>query len=200
MSWVARQRSAPMNSPSDLSRWEALDHKLLTRTPVFDVRSTLFRHPVRGTEREFIIVDSPDWVNVVALTPDQRMILVRQFRYGTRDFSLEVPGGVIEPGEEPLIAGVRELREETGYTGAPARLLGSVHPNPALQTNRCHFALVDQATETAPLAWDEDEEIEVVTMPVEDVLRMAHTGGITHALALNALLLFEPVWRTMKNP
>ncbi|ACB73962.1 NUDIX hydrolase [Opitutus terrae] len=189
-----------MNASAAPSRWERLGDKTLTSTRVFDVRSTRFRHPRRDTERDFIIIDSPDWVNVIALTRDQQLVLVRQFRFGTEAFSLEIPGGVIERGEDPLVAGVRELTEETGYTGQPARLLGSVHPNPALQTNRCHFVLVEDATCTHPLDWDEDEEIEVVTMPVEKVLKLAHAGGVTHALALNALLLFEPVWRGTRSP
>ncbi|HWL17111.1 MAG TPA: NUDIX hydrolase [Opitutus sp.] len=186
------------SSHSEPSRWEPLGHTSVTRTRIFDVRSTKYRHPVRGTERDFIVIDPPDWVNVIALTPDHRLVLVRQFRYGTNEFSLEIPGGVMEAGEEPLIAGVRELREETGYVGAPARLLGSVHPNPAMQSNRCHFVLVERAEQTAPLAWDADEEIQVLAMPVEEVLALAHTGGITHGLVLNALLLFEPVWRQLK--
>lgn len=145
------------------------------------------------------MIDAPDWVNVIALTPDGRIVLVRQFRFGINDFSLEIPGGVIEAGEEPLIAGVRELREETGFTGAPARQLGSVHPNPAMQNNRCHFVFVEQAVRTAPLAWDADEEIQVTTLPVEEVFALARSGGITHSLVLNALLMFEPVWRELKR-
>lgn len=188
-----------MNASAAPSRWERLGDQPLTSTRVFDVRSTRFRHPQRGTERDFIIIDSPDWVNVIAVTPDQRLVLVRQFRYGTEDFSLEIPGGVIERGEDPLVAGVRELTEETGYTGRPARLLGSVHPNPALQNNRCHFVLIEHATCTHPLDWDDDEEIEVTTMPVAKALELAHAGGVTHALALNALLLFEPVWRAAQT-
>lgn len=172
-----------------------LSHTPLTKTRIFDVRSTRFRHPGRQTERDFIVIDAPDWVNVIALTPDDRLVLVRQFRFGIDGFSLEIPGGVMEVGEEPLIAGVRELQEETGYTGAPARLLGSVHPNPAMQSNRCHFAFVEEATLTMPLDWDADEEIQVLTLPVEEVFALAHTGGITHSLVLNALLLFEPVWQ-----
>src|SRR5687767_12953341 len=104
--------------------WQALDHKTLLDTRIFSIRSTRFRHPVRLVERDFIVIDPPDWVNVVAVTPDQRIVLVRQFRYGADDFSLEIPGGVIERGEHPEIAGIRELQEETGYVGAPARLLG----------------------------------------------------------------------------
>lgn len=187
-----------MNSSAEPSRWDVVTHSPLATTRIFDVRRTRFRHPRRGTERDFVVIDSPDWVNVIALTPDRRIVLVRQFRFGTQDFSLEIPGGVMERGEEPVTAGLRELSEETGYSGAPARLLGSVHPNPAMQSNRCHFVLVTDARVTNPLAWDEDEEIQTTTMPVDEVFTLARTGRITHALALNALLLFEPVWRAMK--
>src|SRR5664279_4692538 len=104
---------------------------------------------------------APDWVNVLALTPDHRLVLVRQFRFGVDAFSLEIPGGVMEPDEDPVAAGLRELREETGFTGRGARLLGSVHPNPAIQSNRCHIVLVEEAVRTEALEWDADEEIEV---------------------------------------
>ncbi|HWA84964.1 MAG TPA: NUDIX hydrolase [Opitutus sp.] len=190
-----------MNSPNPLepSRWERLGSTSLVRTRVFEVRSVRYRHPPRGREQDFVVIDAPDWVNVIALTPERRMVLVRQFRYGVNEFSLEIPGGMIEAGEEPLIAGVRELREETGYVGAPARQLGSVHPNPAIQSNRCHFVFVEDAAPASALAWDADEEIAVTTLPVDEVYAMAHSGGITHALVLNALLMFEPLWRAMKK-
>jgi len=189
----------PHSTDPEPSRWEALSHTTLAKTRIFDLRSTRFRHPTRRTEREFIVIDPPDWVNVIALTAGEQIVLVRQFRFGTNAFSLEIPGGVIEAGEEPLIAGVRELREETGYTGAPARQLGTVYPNPAIQSNRCHFVFVEQAVLTMPLAWDDDEEIQVTTLPVEEVFTLARTGGITHGLVLNALLLFEPVWRARRR-
>jgi 8-oxo-dGTP pyrophosphatase MutT (NUDIX family) len=154
-----------------------------------------YRHPVRGTERDFVVMQAPDWVNVIALTPDGRLVLVRQFRYGINEFSLEIPGGVMEAGEDPVLAGLRELREETGFTGAPAKVLGVVHPNPAIQSNRCHFVFVDQATKTHDLDWDPDEEIQVTTQPVDEVLALARAGGISHGLVLDALFMFEPVWR-----
>ncbi|HEX2861258.1 MAG TPA: NUDIX hydrolase, partial [Lacunisphaera sp.] len=140
----------------------------------------------------------PDWVNVVALTSAHQLVLVRQFRYGTDDFSLEVPGGVIDPGEDPVAAGVRELREETGFVGSSARLLGSVHPNPAMQNNRCHLVLVENARREAALEWDPDEELEVVTRTVDEAYALAYNGGITHALVLNALLLFRPHWDRLR--
>jgi 8-oxo-dGTP pyrophosphatase MutT (NUDIX family) len=189
-----------MNPPSkDPSRWEKLGQQTQLKTRVFDVLGARYRHPVRGTERDFVVMQSPDWVNVVAWTADDRLVLVRQFRYGIDGFSLEIPGGVMEPGEDPVTAGVRELREETGFTGASARLLGAVHPNPAIQSNRCHFVLVKGAIQSHALEWDADEEIRVLTEPVDQVFNLARSGGIFHGLVLNALMLFEPEWRTWRR-
>ncbi len=177
------------------ARWEKLGSTTVAQTRVLDLLRVRYRHPVRGTEQDFVVVAPSDWCNVLALTPDGRLVLVRQFRFGIDGFSLEIPGGVMEAGEDPIEAGLRELREETGFTGERARLLGSVNPNPAIQSNRCHFVLVEEVVQSAALEWDADEEIEVVTMPVEDVLAHSRAGGITHALVLNALFLFEPHWR-----
>jgi 8-oxo-dGTP pyrophosphatase MutT (NUDIX family) len=183
--------SSPQPSPS---AWQILGHRPLLETRIFSVRSTQFRHPTRLDERDFVVIDPPDWVNVIAVTLDGKIVLVRQFRYGANSFSLEIPGGVIERGELPEVAGVRELQEETGYVGNPARVLGSVQPNPAIQSNRCHFLLVEHAVATMPLAWDQDEEIELNLMPVEEAFALARSGGITHSLTLNAFFLFEPLW------
>ncbi|WP_414661262.1 NUDIX hydrolase [Horticoccus sp. 23ND18S-11] len=177
------------------SRWEKLGQRSQLQTRVFEVRGTRYRHPVRLTEREFVVIHAPDWVNVVAVTTDERIVLVRQFRYGIDEFSLEVPGGVMEAGEDPVTAGLRELREETGFHGASARLLGNVHPNPAIQANRCHFVLVEGAERAHELEWDTDEELQVTTPTVAEVLALAHAGAIVHGLALNALMMFEQVWR-----
>jgi len=188
-----------MNSDSPQpSRWEKGASRLLASTRVFDVQGVSYRHPVRATEREFVVIDAPDWVNVIALTPDHQLVLVNQFRFGIDAFSWEIPGGVIERGEDPVAAGLRELQEETGFVGKTARLLGSVNPNPAIMNNRCHLVLVEGAARTAALEWDADEEIAVRTLPVDEVYAWAQTGRITHSLVLNGLLLFAPHWAALK--
>ncbi len=184
--------------PQGPQRWQRLRSEPHATTRIFDVVRAVYRHPQREKEQDFFVINAPDWVNVIALTPDHRLVLVRQFRYGTNDFSLEIPGGVIDAGEDAVTAGVRELREESGYVGTSARLMGTVHPNPAMQSNRCHLVLVENARPVADLEWDPDEEFEIMTRPVEEVYALVRSGGITHAMVLNALLLFSPHWERLK--
>ena len=184
-----------MNSPPSPARWEKLGETTRLETRVFDVLSVRYRHPGREVERDFVVIDAPDWCNVIALTTEGHLVLVRQFRYGIDEFSLEIPGGMIDPGEDPVAAAVRELREETGFVGTGARLLASVRPNPAIQNNRCHFVLVEGAKLSAPVGWDHDEEIAVTTAPVDEVLAWARSGVITHSLVVCGLMQFEPLWR-----
>lgn len=184
--------SAPVSPPQ---RWLRGTPRPLLDTRIFKVQAVPYEHPGRATRRDFVVVDAPDWVNVLAWTADDRLVLVNQFRYGIDACSWEIPGGVIERGEDPVAAGARELLEETGYAGSSARLLASIHPNPAFLANRCHLVLIEDCRLVSPPAWDADEEIEVSTPLVADVLAQARAGGITHSLVLDALFFFEPLWR-----
>lgn len=157
------------------------------------------RHPRRGVTADFFVIDSVDWVNVVALTTDGELVLVNQYRIGREKISLEIPGGMMDAGENPVAAGLRELQEETGFHGGVPRLLATVDPNPAVQNNRCHFVFVDGVTRSGTMEWDEHEEIEVVMHPVDRVFEIARAGGIQHSLTLNALFFFEPVWRARRR-
>jgi 8-oxo-dGTP pyrophosphatase MutT (NUDIX family) len=186
--------------PRPPQRWQRLRTEPCATTRIFDVVHAIYRHPGRSAAQDFFVINAPDWVNVLALTPAGHLVLVRQFRFGIDEFSLEIPGGVMEPGEDPVTAGLRELREESGYVGTGARLLGSVHPNPAMQSNRCHLVLVTDARPVAKLDWDPDEEFAIMTRPVDEVYALAYRGGITHAMVLDALLLFAPVWAELRPP
>jgi ADP-ribose pyrophosphatase len=188
--------SSPESAPA---RWEKIGEESVVPTAIFDLRRVRYRHPRRGRERDFVLIAAPDWVNVLALTPDRRLVLVSQFRFGTDNFSLEIPGGVLEPGEDPVAGGLRELREETGYAGKNARILGRVHPNPAMQNNTCHIVLVEDAMPAVATQWDHDEEIAVSILPVDEVYALAQAGRISHALVLDALLFFAPVWAGLKT-
>jgi ADP-ribose pyrophosphatase len=177
--------------PGEPSLWKRGSERVLASTKIIELRSVHFVHPLRGTQREFVVAHAPDWVNVVAVTADGKIVLVKQFRFGANALSLEIPGGVIERGEDPLAAGLRELLEETGYGGGAARRLGSVRPNPAILDNECHFVLVEGVVPTGPVNWDPDEEIEVSAVPVAQALAWARSGTISHSLSVAALMHFE---------
>jgi len=176
----------------ELQSWEVLNDTLHADCRIFDVRRLRCRHPVRAVESDFYIIDLPDWVVTLALTSQRELVLVRQFRFGSNELSLEIPAGVMEDGEDPLAAGVRELREETGYVGERARVIGSASPNPALQGNTCHFVLVENVHAVDRPQWDEHEEIHVSTLPVEDVMSLARRAEIRHAMVHTALFFLQP--------
>ena len=182
--------STPHAGPA---RWRKGAERVIAATRVVDLIGVHYSRGNPAREGEFIVIRAPDWVNVLALTPDRHLVLVRQFRFGIDDFSIEIPGGVIEAGEDPITAGVRELREETGFQGTGARLLASVHPNPAIQENRCHIVLVENARRSTGTDFDDDEDIQASTVPVGQALEWARSGRITHSLVLCGLLHLEAV-------
>lgn len=153
---------------------------------VFSVEQHLAAHPVSGAERVFSVVRSPAWVNVVALTPDDRVVLVRQFRHGLRRVTVEIPGGLVDAGESFVEAGRRELREETGFEAARWVEMGVVEPNPAIQDNRCGLVLALDARRTAEMELDEGEHIAVETAALAEVRGMIARGEIRHALVISA--------------
>lgn len=144
-----------------------------------------------GARAEHVRFRMPDWVAVVALTPADEVLLVRQPRSGTGASHLEVPGGVVDPGEAPLAAATRELREETGATAERWWPLGHVFPNPALQDNRCFLFLAEGAVEVGPPAPDPLEALTRERLPWAEVESRIARGEVDHALSVVAL---QRVW------
>lgn len=140
----------------------------------------------RGAHEAFTI-RTVNWAAVAAVTEDARFVLVRQHRYGVDAITLEVAGGIIDPGEAPERAAARELREETGYAGEAIEPLGVVHPNPAMQDNRCYLFLIRGAREVGAQDCDPFESVEPVVMTRDDLARALADGEITHALSVLAL-------------
>ena len=176
------------------SHWNLTKETCHARCVVFDVFKERFEHPNDGRAGDFYVAHAPDWVTVVPVTQEGKIVIVNQFRFGIRDLSWEFPGGVIDPGEDYLRAARRELEEETGFTGT-AIPLGNAASNPAIFSNRCHFVLMEDCVRTAETHFDANEEIEMKLASPEEVLDLARRGEMKHALMLTALakaLLLRP--------
>lgn len=163
-------------------KWKKLGSRTLQETKIFRLREDTCVSPRNGGTWPFYVLEMPDWINVVAIDNDGNVIFIRQFRHGTGEVTLEIPGGTVDPGETPLQAAVRELREETGYVARRWIELGFIEPNPAIQTNRCWTFLAQGCSSEGPAQQDEREEIEVELRPLEQVGRMLADGSIHHAL------------------
>lgn len=170
-----------------LQPWEELGERQLAKFKVFTVREATRRSPRNGRETGMFVIDTPDWVNIVAFTEDEQMILVNQWRQGSRAFSLEIPGGLVDPGEEAIAAASRELREETGYEPAEIRQIGDVNPNPALFTNRCSTFLATGCRQVGEIEMDAGEDLELITLPIAEVEARVRAGEIHNAVVMAGL-------------
>jgi ADP-ribose pyrophosphatase len=166
--------------------WTIVSSNLDKSYRVFGLRTDHARSPRTGQSHDFFVMESSSWVNIIPLTPKKEVVMVRQYRHGTREITLEIPGGLVEHQDDPETAALRELREETGYTAVSAVSLGYVHPNPAIQNNRCYTFLAEDCAPAGGQQQDEKEDIEVVLIPLHDIPRLIQAGVITHALVIAA--------------
>lgn len=168
--------------------WVKLRERHARNHHIFTVRTYDVADPRDGREYVRTIIDAPDWVNVVALTTQGAMVLVRQFRFGIWANSLEIPAGVVDAGEVPAVTAARELEEETGFRPATLRCIGISHPNPALQGNRLHSFVAEGCTRVHQGRPDSSEDLRVEVVARDQVREMVLRGEITHSLVLTSLL------------
>lgn len=167
--------------------WPLVSSRREPSLVLFRPRWDRLRNPRNGEEFDRLVLETPDWVNVVAITARREIVLVEQFRFGAGANTLEIPGGVLDRGEEHGAAARRELAEETGYTGGSWTYLGAVQPNPAFHDNLCHHWLADGVELTQGQGLDAGEDIAIRTLPLDEAARAIADGRIRHALVITAL-------------
>jgi len=185
-----------MTDPSEQRTlaWEVLESREDRTYGLFSVQIHKSRSPRTGNVHEFQVLSSYDWVAVIAVTPDNQVIMVRQYRHGSGKLSLEPPGGLVKEGQSPDRSGREELEEETGYVSSRWELLGCMEPMPALFTNHFYVYLARDATPTGRVNPDETEEVQTVLVPVGSVRDLIRTGRITSSVMIAALHLFLDRW------
>jgi 8-oxo-dGTP pyrophosphatase MutT (NUDIX family) len=170
-----------------LKPWIVESEETVFTTRIFTVDEISARSAERpeisGT---FVALNTADWVNVIARTPAGELVLVEQYRHGSREITLEIPGGMVDEGEDFGAAGARELLEESGYSGDSPVLLGVVSPNPAIQKNRLGTVLIDNVRPVADQSPDHHEELAVRLVPRAEIPALIQTGAINHALVIVA--------------
>ena len=180
--------------------WQKISSRPLADYRIFSVRSDEKISPRTGQTHDFFVIDSVDWVNILAVTPDDHLVMVEQYRHGSNTVELEVPGGVMDRTDRsPVDTGVRELREETGFAGERARLLAGVYSNPAIMSNVTHTVLIENCELKHERELDSGEDMMTRLVPAADVPSLIATGAIKHPLVVVALYHFE-LWRRGLNP
>jgi 8-oxo-dGTP pyrophosphatase MutT (NUDIX family) len=172
--------------------WRKISSRSLGEFRIFKLRADLKESPRTGGQHEFMVMDTANWVNVVAITPDQHMVMVEQYRHGSDTVELEIPGGIMDAGDaSPEAAGCRELREETGYEGERARVIGRVFSNPAIMSNSCFTVLAENCRLAGPVQFDSSEDLNTRLVPVAEVADLVTSGKIRHSLVVAALCYYE---------
>lgn len=175
--------------------WKKIGSKPVGDFRIFTMRSDRKVSPRTGKEHDFYVIDSVNWVNVIALTPERELVMIEQYRHGTNTVELEIPGGMMDAEDAtPDAAGIRELREETGYEGEHPQIIGRIFANPALMSNTSFTLLMENCRLKHPVELDHAEDLATRLVPVAEIPALVKAGKIQHSLVVVALYYFD-LWQ-----
>lgn len=186
----------PIENPN-IEPWPLKDSEIAADFNIFKVRSDKRSSPRTGDDHSFYVIESVDWCNVIALSEKDELVMVEQYRQGTNLIELELPGGMIDPGETPEETAPRELREETGYAGGAPEPVGFVYANPAIMNNKVHTVMIQDVHLQHDTDFDDGEDLSVRLVPLADIPGLIADGTISHSLMVAALYRFQ-LWNAAR--
>ncbi|MCX6155744.1 MAG: NUDIX hydrolase [Candidatus Kapabacteria bacterium] len=174
-----------------IKKWNTIETSQAANLKIFNAQWIRRIHPETKVTGNFVVLDSPQWVNIIPITKNNEVVLIEQYRHGSDSVTIEIPGGLIERGEEPIKAGMRECLEETGFSSAlQPVLLGETSPNPAFLNNSCYSFLWQDCELTDKQKFDEHEDINVILVPLVEIKNYLIESRINHSLVMNAFFLY----------
>jgi len=171
----------------EIQKWQKLSSRYLVKEKWATLRVDTCKLQNGTVKDDYYVLEYPDWANAIALTKDNKMVLVRQYRHAADIISLEVPGGVVEPGEDPAYGVKRELLEETGYEFESCELIATLYPNPATSNNRTFTYLLKGGVKVQEQHLDEHEILNVEEYTIEEVKQLLADHKIDQALHASAI-------------
>jgi len=171
-------------------KWTVVKDKKVYGTPIFSLHEKKVLPDDGSDAANFYVLNAPEWINVIALTDDNDIVLVEQYRHGIDETTLEIPGGMVDEGEKPLKSARRELLEETGYESDSWELLGKASSNPAILSNFTHTFLARHCKKTSPQQTDGHEDIKVHLLQLEEFLSLINDDVVHHSIVLAGITKF----------
>jgi ADP-ribose pyrophosphatase len=182
-----------------IKSWKRKESQRLQKTRILDFCEATDVSPYTEKEHRFVFIDSLNWVNLVPITEQNEIVMIRQYRHGSQRVTLEIPGGMVDSGEEPSKAAARECHEETGYVVKTLYSLGELNPNPALFNNSLHTFYGRVSTGYRPkVHLSETEKTEVELIAVDRLKPLMLDSTIDHALVCATLWRFLDRWQEEK--
>ena len=168
-------------------KWKVEQDNKVYETPIFSLQQIKLIPDQKRTPSDFYVLDAPEWINIIALTPENEILLVEQYRAGIDEPTLEIPGGMVDSGEEPMEAAKRELLEETGFESEKWSKFGKISANPAIQNNFTHLYLALDCIKTDEQKMDGTEDILLHQLPLNHFLELVKNGTVHHSIVLAAI-------------